>query len=213
MSTLRFIHVIVKAKVNKKALYVAVAGSISAALLAHAGSYPGCPVDPNTFKTQVATLTSWQAQARDRVPGAAAQRDLALAVVAGCVELIRAFIEQLCNASPEQAATLAQGAGLHLSTLTPRAKVPLRAKQGDQPGTVVLFASVALLAIGKGGRYFSWQSSIDGGRTWVSAPATPRAKTTITGLPLLTEVLFRACVTQNKTGQGPWTAPLPFLVH
>ena len=213
MSTFRFIHVIVKAKVNKKAFYVAVSGSISAALLAHAGSYAGCPVDPNLFKTQVATLTSWQAQARDRVPGAAAQRDLALGVVAAAVELIRAFVEALCNASPEQAATLAQGAALHLATHVPRAKVPLRAKQGDQPGTVVLYASASLLATGKGGRYFSWQSSIDGGKTWVSAPPTPSAKTTITGLPVLTEVLFRACCTQKKTGQGPWTAPVPFLVH
>jgi hypothetical protein len=213
MSTLRFIHVIVKAKVNKKAHYVAVAGYISAALLAHAGSYGGCPVDPSTFKTQVATLTSWQAEARNRVPGAAAQRDLALGVVAASVELIRAFVEMLCDASPEQAATLAQGAGLYLSTPSPRAKVPLRAKQGGQPGTVVLYASAALLATGKGGRCFSWQSSIDGGRTWASAAPTSTAKTTITGLPVLTEVLFRACVTQRKTGQGPWTAPVPFIVH
>src|ERR1700760_3155237 len=122
MSTLRLVQVIVKAKVGKKAHYVAVAGSVSAAYLAHAGSYPGCPVDPNVFKAQVATLTAWQAQAREPVPGAAAapgaaaQRDLALVVVAASVELIRAFVEALCNASPEQAATLAQGAALHLAT-------------------------------------------------------------------------------------------------
>jgi hypothetical protein len=213
MSTMRLSHVIVKAAVAKKAQFVAVAGAVSAAYIAHAGSYPGAPVDPSTFKNQVATLTSWQAQARARVPGAAAQRDTALSVVAGSMELLRAFVEQLCNASPEQAATLAQGMGMYLSTRAPRAKVPLRAKQGAQPGTVVLYASVALLVTGKGGRYWSWQSSVDGGKTYVSAPSTPDAKTTITGLPVLTEVLFRACVTQTKTGQGPWTAPVPFLVH
>jgi hypothetical protein len=213
MSAMRMIHVIVKAAVGRKAHYVAVAGSVSAAYLAHAASYPGAPVDPNTFKAQVATLASWQAQARDRVPGAAAQRDAALSVVATSTELLRAFLEQLCNASPEQAATLAQGMAVYISARAPRAKVPLRAKQGDQPGTVILYASVDLLAIGKGARFFSWQSSVDGGKTWVSAQSTPKAKTTITGLPVLTDVLFRACVTENKTGQGPWTAPLPFLVH
>jgi hypothetical protein len=214
MKTIRMIHVILKAAVGRKGHYVAVAGSVSAAYLAHAASYTGAPVDPNTFKAQVATLTSWHAQARDRVPGAAAQRDVALTVVATSMELLRAFNEQLGNASPEQAVTLAQGMGMYVSTHAPRAKVPLRAKQGDQPGTVVLYASVALLATGgKGGRFFSWQSSVDGGKSWLSAPSTPKSKTTITGLPVLTEVLFRACVTENKTGQGPWTTPVPFLVH
>ena len=213
MKTIRMIHVILKAAVGRKGHYVAVAGSVSAAYLAHAASYTGAPVDPNTFKAQVATLTSWHAQARDRVPGAAAQRNAALTVVATSMELLRAFVEQLSNASPEQAATLAQGMGMYVSTHAPRAKVPLRVKQGDQPGTVILHASVALLAAGKGGRYFSWQSSVDAGKSWVSAAATPKSKTTITGLPVLTEVLFRACVTEKKTGQGPWTAPVPFLVH
>jgi hypothetical protein len=213
MSKMSMIHVILKAAVANKGHYVAVAGSVSAAYSTHAASYPNAPVDPNTYKTQVATLASWHQQARDRVPGAAAQRNIALAVVATSTELLRAFLEQLCNASPESAATLAQGMGMHISTRAPRAKVPLRVKQGDQPGMVVLYASVALLATGKGGRYFSWQSSGDGGKTWVSAPSTPKSKTTITGLPVLTEVLFRACITENKTGQGPWTAPIPFLVH
>jgi hypothetical protein len=213
MSTMRLLRVVTKGQVARKAHYVTVTSSISAAFSAHAGSYTGAPVDANTYKGQVATLTSWQAQARDRVPGAAAQRDAALATVAASTEQLRAFVEGLCNASPEAAATLVQGMGMYLSSRAPRAKVPLRAKQGSQPGTVALYASVALLVIGKGARFWSWQSSVDGGKTWVSAPSTPAAKTTITGLPVLTEVLFRACVTDKKTGQGPWTAPLPFLVH
>jgi hypothetical protein len=207
------LRVVTKGQVAKKAHYVTVATSISAAYIAHAGSYAGAPVDANTYKSQVATLTSWHAQAGDRIPGAAAQRDAALATVATSTEMLRAFVEQLCNASPEAAATLAQGMGMYLSSRAPRAKVPLRAKQGSQPGTVVLFASVALLVIGRGSRFWSWQSSVDGGKSWVSAPSTPDARTTITGLPVLTEVLFRACVTERKTGQGAWTAPLPFLVH
>jgi hypothetical protein len=213
MTALRLMRVVAKANVAKKAHFATVVSSISAAFLAHAGSYAGPPVDFNTFKDQVATLNSWQAQTSDRVPGAAAQRDVALGVVAGSLELLRAFVEQLCNAAPEQAGTLAQGAGMYIATRAPRAKVPLRARQGDQPGTVILYASASLLATGKGGRYWSWQSSTDGGKTWVSAASTPNAKTTITGLPVLTEVLFRACVIQNKTGQGPWTAPVPFVVH
>jgi hypothetical protein len=213
MNNLRLMRIIVKASVSKKGLFTAVAANISAAMLAHAGSYVSPPVDLNTFKNQCATLTSWQALAKNRVTGAATQRDQALAVVAASLELLRAFVEQLCNASPEQAGTLAQGAGMYISSSPPRAKVPLRAKQGTQSGTVVLIASAAILAIGKGGYCFNWQSSIDGGKTWVSWPTTPTTKTTVTGLPALTEVLFRVSCTQRKTGQGPWTAPVPFIVH
>jgi hypothetical protein len=43
--------------------------------------------------------------------------------------------------------------------------------------------------------------------------ATPKASTTITGLPVLAECAFRVCVTDNKTGQGPWSQPITFLVH
>src|SRR6185312_1223823 len=124
MATLRFIHVTVKANVHKKAHFVALSGSVAAAYLAHAGSYAGAPVDSKTFEAQVATMTSWHAQARDRVPGAAAQRDAALAIVATSMELLRAFCELLCNTSPEQAATLAQGMAMSLFSRAPRAKVP-----------------------------------------------------------------------------------------
>jgi hypothetical protein len=78
---------------------------------------------------------------------------------------------------------------------------------------VILYASVALLFTGKGGRFFNWSYSVDGGQTWRGAPSTPKARTSIEGLPLLTECSFRVSVTASDTGQGPWSAPLPFLVH
>ena len=213
MSAVKTIHVVLKATVAKKALFVVLMQAISASMLAHTTLYSAPPVDLNTFKNQVASLVSSQQAAKTRAPGSAALRDEALRVVAGSVELLRAYVEQLCNTSPESAATTAQSASMQISTRAPAAKVPLRAKQGTQPGVVILYASVALLVTGKGGRFFNWQSSVDGGKTWVSAPSTPSFKTTISGLPVLTECLFRVSVTLNTTGQGPWTAPLPFLVH
>ena len=89
----------------------------------------------------------------------------------------------------------------------------LRARQGDHSGSVKLYASVALLVTGKGGRFFNWEYSLDGGVTWVAAPSTPQSKTTISGLPTLKQVLFRTSVTLTKTGQGPWTDGVSFIVH
>ncbi len=213
MSATRFIHILLKAQPKKLPFFLAVMQAISASMLAHATTFAGSPVDLTMFKTQVGNLASAQQAARVRGPGLVAARTEALQIVSGSVELLRAFVEQLCNSSPEQAATIAQAASMQIRTTALRAKVPLRARQGDQSGVVILYASVALLVTGKGGRYFNWEYSLDGGKTWITVASTPKAKTTVTGLPALTTVVFRVSVTDNKVGQGPWTAAVPFLVH
>jgi hypothetical protein len=213
MSAKRMFHIILKAKPGKAAFFLAVMQAIGAAMQAHASIFVTPPVDSSTFNTQVGTLATQQQAVRARVPGATAARDAALRVVAASVELLRAYVEQLCNASPEQGATIAQAAAMQISIVSLRAKVPLRVRQGPNPGVVILYASVALLVTGKGGRFFSWSYSTDGGKTWIAVASTPKAKTTISGLPVLTECLFRVSVTNNVTGQGPWTPPVPFLVQ
>src|SRR5262249_27732830 len=155
---------------------------------------------------QIDALAVHQQAARARMPGAAALRDEALRVVAGSAELLRAYVEQLCNASPESGVTIAQSAAMQIYTAPLRAKVPLRARQGDPPGAVIPCASASLLVTGRGGRFFNWSYSIDGGATWLAAPSTPKATTTLSGLPVLKECLFRVSVTNNRTGEGPWTA-------
>ena len=213
MSAARAFHIVLKARPKNAPFFIAVMQAICAGMQAHPTLFLTPPVDLATFKSQLDALSSTQQTARARIPGAAATRDQALAVVAGSAELLRAYVEQLCNASPESGVTIAQAAAMQMRIITVRAKVPLRARQGAKPGVVLLYASVSLLATGRGGRYFSWSYSVDGGRTWVAALATPKSRTTITGLPVLTECSFRVSVTDNVTGPGPWTAPLPFLVH
>ncbi len=58
---------------------------------------------------------------------------------------------------------------------------------------------------------YEWQYSLDGGKTWVDVPNTLQAKTTITGLPAATVVLFRYRPT-TKAGMGDWSAPASILV-
>ena len=177
MSTVHMFHVVLKAQPSKKAFFIAVMQAISAAMQAHAATFVNPPVGLATFKNQVDTLATNQSSARARVPGAAALRDEALRVVAASAELLRAYVEQLCNASPEQAITIAQSAGMQISAQAGAlAKVPLWARQGPQPGVVLLYASVALLFTGKGGRFFNWSSSIDGGKTWVAVALHPEGR-------------------------------------
>jgi len=43
-------------------------------------------------------------------------------------------------------------------------------------------------------------------------PSTPLASTTVTGLTPLTTYEFRVSLT-DKSGEGPWSQALSFLVH
>ena len=56
-----------------------------------------------------------------------------------------------------------------------------------------------------------WEYSTDGGKTWVGAPSTLGARTTVTGLPAGTAVLFRFRAL-TKTGEGDWSQPTALLV-
>ena len=53
--------------------------------------------------------------------------------------------------------------------------------------------------------------STDGGKTWVAAPPSLQAKTTVTGLPAGTSVQFRYRAV-TKTGAEDWSTPVTLLV-
>lgn len=85
-------------------------------------------------------------------------------------------------------------------------KQVLAPKYGATSGVVHVTSSAA------GARAsYERQQSIDCGKTWIDAPNTLQAKTTITGLPVATVVQFRFRVT-TKTGMGDWSLPTSILV-
>ena len=115
-------------------------------------------------------------------------------------------MQAIADATPENGATIIQSAGIAVR------KVPLRATRvfGAKPGLVSGSAKLTATIAARRASY-DWEYSIDGGKTWVSAPSTLQAKTTITGLPVGTSVLFRYR-TLTKTGEGDWSQGLSLLV-
>jgi hypothetical protein len=59
---------------------------------------------------------------------------------------------------------------------------------------------------------YEWQYSVDGGKTWVAAPATLQAKTSVAGLAAGTTVQFRYLAV-TKAGQGDWSPAVSLLVQ
>ena len=90
-------------------------------------------------------------------------------------------------------------------------------RKGPQPGSVVCDANVKLLIAAnakhpRAARFFGWEYTLDGSKTFQNAPTTNNGKTLLTGLPLLTVVGVRI----NITLQGitsPWSDVATILVH
>ena len=188
MSTVRKSRVVAKANKSKPAFFLVVCQAILAGITAHPTLFPALPVLLSLLQSQVQALSDWQQQVKRRVPGAAAQRNLALEALDVSIQAILAYVQGLVTSSPEQAETLAQAAALKLAAAPVRAKPILAAKQKDgQSGVVYLFANVTLLSAGsstKGRRQLNWQFSLDQEKKYgTSLPAGPRRSVPISCLP------------------------------
>lgn len=178
--------------------------------------------EPATFTAPVPPLATLQAQivkteaaehvAHQRTLGAAAARDVEREILVGMVETEASYVQTLCDANRRQAIAIAQAAGFAVARPSTRYEPLLKATVGIPSGTVLLDANATVLA-GRSGRmrFFNWQWTIDGGKTFNNAPATPHARTTIGGLTPLTMVGFRVCVT-NALGTGEWSPVVTILV-
>jgi hypothetical protein len=211
MDLQRKVRFVLKAKKNNVPLFLACCKGMYAAITAHQADYAAAPVTMATFLSQIQSVDNAQQGIRNRTVTAAARNQLRDTLFTSA-ETLRVFVQGLGDASPEQAVTLAQNAGMKTAAVPVRAKPVLGVKQGPHSGIVVLSANARLLRKNKGRMFFNWAYSADGGKTWIQVPSTPTSKTTIAGLQALTTYEFRVSIT-DKTGQAEWSQVVSFLVH
>ncbi|MFT3772621.1 MAG: hypothetical protein QM820_45095 [Minicystis sp.] len=166
--------------------------------------FPNPPVPLEVVKVHLDTYASDQQKVLLRTPAAVAQRDVSRAVVMQDLMMLRAYVQSVAQASPAEAAAIAESAGMSLRRPTGYRRPELAAKCTG-PGAVVLTAK----AVAPKASYY-WQHSLDG-ETWTSAPETLQAATTIAGLPSRTVVYFRYRALTNK-GMGEFSQVVSQLV-
>jgi hypothetical protein len=158
------------------------------------------------FNDALTKYSAAETAAQTRAKGTIASRNAAKVVYVGALHALKARVQQVADANPEQAEAIITSTSLAVKKSALRQKQGFVAKYGATSGTVHVTAPAA------GARAsYEWQYSIDGGKTWVDAPNTLQAKTTISNLPVATVVEFRYRVT-TKTGQGDWSLPTSLLV-
>ncbi len=155
----------------------------------------------------VSDLQVAETAALTRATGTIATRNEKRAALLTLLEVLRAYVQQIADANPENAISIIESAGLAIRRTTVHAPRVFAAKAGTVSGSVKLTAPIAAHRAA-----YLWQFSTDAGKTWVDASQTLQSKVTLTGLPAATTVLFRYR-SVVKGGAADWSAPISLLVH
>lgn len=208
-------RVFLRANKRKISFFLVVLRAIYTGIKNHPGLFQAPPIDLTVFLAQIDALAAAQLATKSWPRGPASARDAARDVAYTSAETLRTWVQALCDASPEQAVQLAQACGMQLRAPGKASKETLAVTQLGA-GVVQLAANASVLTQSKGSRFFNWQYSLDGGKSWLAAPSTNKSKTTISGLPMLTQIRFRVSVTESKTealGLAlEWSNDVPFTL-
>jgi hypothetical protein len=169
------------------------------------------------FQTLIQNVTTSQQLVKTRVIGAAAKRNTQRDLLYAAMWTECSYVRSLADAAPGNAVALIQNAGLVVIEIAILHKPLLALKLGTQSGVVIATANVGLLLAAqtgkrRGNRCLNWQSTIDGGKTMVNLPTTPKGKTTLSNLTPLTTIGVRVSLT-NGEGMGPWSQIMTILVQ
>lgn len=211
MSAARRARVVLRVSKYNIPAFLVVLQAVYGAINGHPSLFPSLPIPLAAFLALIQTLETCQKAVKARTPGAAGPRNDARDAAFTAVETIRIYIQSLCDQNPEQAATLVSSAGMKIALDPTRQKPVLGLKLGTETGVVLLSANAGLLSKSTRTKVYEWQYTLDS-KTWVSAQPTSKSRTSISGLPALTNVGFRVRV-DDTVSIGEWTQVVSILVH
>ena len=176
---------------------------------------PALPVSPSTLLGQITAAEAIHLQTKT-TKGLIGTRTTAINLIWTSLESNLSYSQGLCDNNPSQALVLADASGYHITEVGTPVRPLIGITLDIGVGTAHLKANVAQFPAPSGKKSVAltwlWRHSIDGGKTIVNDDPTPTGETTITGLPLGTQVNFSAAV-KDRTGTGPWSMWIPVFVH
>jgi hypothetical protein len=206
-------HVILKLKKNNMGNLHTRAWAIYNGMRGSPTLFPAASPPLPALLTQLTAFDNAQMATVEKTLSSYPVRNLDAETLVTSLESERMYVQGLCNASPEQAASLAASAGMFLAKIPARNKPVLSVTSAVGSGAAILDANAGLLK-GKTSRrsFFGWRGSPDGGKTWVVYPPTALSKTGVSGLTPLTEWSFQVNITIGST-TGPWSQAVSCLIR
>ena len=187
------------------------------ALITYAGGVVNAMTDNPSFPSPtptlaaitqaIADLQTAETAALAKTKGMAAVRDEKRAALVALLQQLGRTIQTAADAAGEGGASIIQGAGVAVRRAAAHAARTFQAASGALSG------SARLVAASAGHRAsYEWQYSVDGGKTWVAAPSTLQASTTIAGLTpgVTAEFRYRPV---TKAGEGDWSQTVSLIVR
>lgn len=154
----------------------------------------------------IAALQSAESAVLARTKGMAEVRNDRRATLVNLLQQLRGYVQATADADVETAATVIRSAGMAVKKVTPRKATIFAAIQGAVSGSAKLVAPPA----GRRASY-EWQYSTDGGKTWLVAPTTVHARTTVSGFTPGASVEFRYRPV-TTAGEGDWSQTVQLIV-
>lgn len=186
------------------------------ALITYAQSVVAAMTSNTHFPAPIPTLTEVSAAilalqnaesaALSRLKGAVVVRNDRKAALVTLLQELRGYIQKCADADPENGAAIIRSSGLPARKMPARQPRVFTVKPGAVSGAVDVVAATAAHRAS-----YEWQYSTDGGKTWIEAAPSLRAKTTITGLPVATVAQFRYR-SVTKAGPSDWSQPVTLVV-
>ena len=170
-------------------------------------SFPEPSPALSVITTSIDQLQAAETAARARTKGAAAVRNVKRTALLTLLRQLRGYLQTVADSDPETAVSVIESAGVAVRKTATRQARAFAAKPGTVSGTAKVVAKPAARRAS-----YEWQYSTDGGKTWVTAPSTLQAKTSITGLVPGATVQFKYRPV-TKTGEGDWSQPVSLMVH
>jgi hypothetical protein len=169
-------------------------------------SFPSPAPPLATVTGAINALDAAETAALARTKGAVLLRNEKKSELVTLLQQLKSYVQSVADANRENATSIIGSAGMAVK------KTPVRKPRvfAIKPGVVSGSVELVTAATGKRGAY-EWESSTDGGKTWVTLPVTLQAKTTVTGFTPGVSVMFRARPV-SKTGEGDWTQPASIIV-
>jgi hypothetical protein len=169
-------------------------------------SFPNPTPSLAVLTAAVDDLQVAEAAALSRLKGAVATRNDRRAALVLLLRQLRGHVQTVADASAENGAAIIASAGLAVRKIPARRARAFTAKPGAVSGSAKLVATTAARRAS-----YEWQYSTDGGKTWVIAPSTLQARTTIAGFVPGSTVLFKSRPV-TRTGEGDWSQPVSLVI-
>jgi hypothetical protein len=198
---------------NKVPVLLAGSTHIHTCIAGNTALFPSPTVSMPALLGLIQALTTAQDPVATRAMGTASLRNTKVQPLIAALAQTVAYIQGLCDASPTQAVSIIEAAGMKVRAAPAHNKAVLALSTVQPSGTVKAIANVSLLS-GKTSknRQVNWRMSTDGEKTWINLPSTPSGTTLIPNLTPLTIVAVQASTTLTGQPMGPWSPIVTIVV-